>query len=156
MSLSRSGNIRLRYWIPLLAWLIAIFYFSTDSFSAQQSSRFFVPILTFFFPGISEPELLFWHGVVRKLSHVGEYFVLAILAHRAFQGGRPDVAGARLFAAILVPVVALGDEFSQSLTISRSSSFFDVGYDCVGGIAALLVLSSARHEIRTIHSHSVL
>ena len=152
----RSGNTRRRYWLFLLAWIVAIFVFSTDSFSSNESSRFVIPILTFFFPGLSGPEIWFLHGAVRKSAHVAEYLVLGFFAYRAFSAGRQASLKPRLAAAALVVTVALSDEFHQSLTLSRTGSLFDVGYDCLGGFAALLLLPSSKHEVRTVHSHSVL
>jgi VanZ family protein len=154
---SESTKSQARYWLPLVAWLVVIFFFSTDSFSSSRTSWIITPILKFFFPGMAQPQLEFWHVVLRKAGHITEYFILALLAHRSFRADR-QTPRPKLFAAALVLVVALSDEYHQSLTLSRASSLVDVGFDCIGGLSALLLLrkSTPRHEDGTVHSHSIL
>jgi len=127
----------LEYWVPLLAWLLLIYYFSTDNFSASETSGFIVPLLRFFFPGLSPDQLMFWHGAIRKLGHVAGYAVLGFLAHRAITFEQPDRTRAKLLTFQFVLLAAMADEFHQSLTISRSASFIDVGYDSLGGLLTL-------------------
>src|SRR2546422_8720829 len=64
---------------PLVVWLLTIFFFSTDSFSAGETSRFVVPLLVFLFPDWSPHQIEIGHAVIRKLAHVTAYFILAIL-----------------------------------------------------------------------------
>jgi VanZ family protein len=143
----------LEYWTPLLVWLLTIFFFSTDSFSAGQTSRFISPLLISLFPGLSPHQLDVWHAVIRKLSHVGAYFILAVLAYRSFRQESESV-GAFVRAGMLVLVTALLDEFHQSFTASRGASIMDVGYDCLGGLWALWLITT--YENRRLRSYSVL
>jgi len=145
-----------RYWFALLAWILVIFLFSTNSFSSAQTSKFFVPALKFAFPFLSPEQLQVGHIIFRKAGHVSEYFVLGFLAWRALRSANNHGIRLWLLSAGLVLLVALSDEFHQSFVPSRVSSIVDVGYDCVGGIAALVVLSRFRNETRTIYSHPVL
>lgn len=133
----RSGNTRNRNWLALLIWIAVIFFFSTDSFSADRSSGFIVPILTFLFPGMSETDISFWHVVIRKSGHVFEYFILGVLAFRAFRVDQRSTQRVVVAGALLVVAIASIDEFHQSWTLMRSASLIDVGYDCLGGFAAL-------------------
>lgn len=115
-----------------------------------------MPVLKFFLPFLSPEQLGLAHGVCRKAGHVLEYFVLGTLAWRAIT---PDPAAwvrARVLAMALVLAVAASDEFHQSFVPSRTSALTDVGYDFIGGMAAVAVMSRLRNETRALHSHSVL
>jgi VanZ family protein len=154
--LSPSGNTTKGRWLLLIVWIALIFSFSTDSFSSSKTSTIIVPVLKFLFPFLSAQQLEVGHIVCRKAGHLSEYFVLGVLAWRALRVDSRDVARVWLLSAALVLVVALADEFHQSFVPSRTSSLMDVGYDFIGGIAALGVLSKFRHENRPLYSHSVL
>ncbi len=124
----------LEYWFPLVVWLGLIYFFSTDSFSADETSHFIEPILRFLFPRISSEEIIFWHGILRKLGHVSEYSVLAVLAYRALKLDAADLLAAKVRSFEFVLLIALTDEFHQALTQYRGASMIDVGYDCLGGL----------------------
>jgi VanZ family protein len=49
---------------------------------------------------------------------------------------------------------ALLDEWHQSFTASRGASLVDVGYDCVGGVLALWLITT--YETWRLRSHSIL
>lgn len=139
MSLSRSGSIS--RWIALLVWIGFIFFFSTDSFSSAETSRVILPLLKYFFPFLAPEQLVLGHAVCRKAGHILEYFVLGLLAVRALSTGPPGWVRARLPAMALVAVVALSDEFHQAFVPSRTSALADVGYDLIGGMGALMLIS---------------
>ena len=113
-------------WLPLVAWVAVTHVFSTDAFSSDESSRFIVPVLTFLFPGLSPAGLDFAHLFVRKAGHVTEYFIMGILAYRAFK--------TRFAAVLFVLVAAFLNEGQQLFTASREGSIVDVGYNLVGGV----------------------
>ena len=144
----------LEYWTPLLAWLILIFFFSTDTFSSGQTSRIIGPILMFFFPGLSPQEIEVWHGVIRKFAHIAAYFVLAVFAYRSLKYDQPDLLRAKVQTITFVLLTAILDEFHQRLTVSRGASIVDVGYDCLGAVWALWIITS--YESRRLRTYSVL
>ena len=154
MSLSRSPSTS--RWIALLAWIAVIFFFSTDSFSGSETSRIIVPVLKFLFPFLSPEQLNLGHAVCRKAGHVLEYFVLGVLVWRALHPDQAAWAKARLLAVGLVLTIALSDEFNQAFVPSRTSALTDVGYDVIGGMATLMLMSRLRNEPRALHSHPVL
>lgn len=158
MSSSESASTKyilvFEYWTPLLVWLLTMFFFSTDLMSSSETSKFIVPILTFVFPGLSPGEITLWHGVIRKLAHIAEYFILAVLVYRSLKYEHPDLMDATMRAISFVVSIALLDEFHQSFTAYREASIVDVGYDCVGGVWALWVMTS--YEIRRLRSYSIL
>jgi VanZ family protein len=142
------------YWTPLLIWLAAMFFFSTDFMSSGETSRFIVPVLTFIFPGISPGEISLWHGVIRKLAHITEYFILAMLLYRSLKFENRDPVDARLRTIVFVVLVALMDELHQGFTASRTASLVDVGYDGLGGVWALWLITT--YEGRYLRPHPVL
>ena len=73
----------LKYWMPVFVWLGVIFVGSTDLMSAEQTSRFLVPFLRWLKPDISPETIAQIHFLFRKLGHISEYAILAMLFWRA-------------------------------------------------------------------------
>ena len=156
MSSYRFANTERRFWFPLLAWIVLIYLFSTNSFSSSETSRFIVPLLKFLFPWLTASQLALGHLICRKGGHLLEYFVLGVLAWRTLGTGQTSQMKARMLVTSMIVLVALSDEFHQSFVPSRTSSVNDVGYDLVGGLAALFLISKPRNETRSLHSYSIL
>jgi VanZ family protein len=132
----------LKYWLPLVIWLGVIFVGSTDLMSAQHTSRFIVLFLRWLNPHISWAAINTIHIVIRKLGHVSEYAILALLLWRALCSGRtlrtktPILFGAVVLACA---VFAVGDEFHQSFVGSRTPSDRDVLLDSAGALLGALI-----------------
>lgn len=133
---------------------MTMFLFSTDAFSANETSKIIVPALTYFFPKLSYDQIDFWHIFIRKCGHVSEYFILTLLAFRSFHYEEYDPPLTKLRTMTFVLSAALLDEWHQSFTAWRGASIVDVGYDCVGGVVALWLISA--YENWRLRSHSVL
>jgi VanZ family protein len=163
-----SGRYRtffLEYWLPLLIWLTTIYFFSTDAFSSDQTSGIVGSLLNFLFPTWSSDRIDLWHGVIRKLGHIAEYFILGTLTYRCLTHDQRDPAAAKAVTLLVLLAAAGVDEFHQSLTISRGASVLDVGYDGLGGLGALLLATAierrqspqrSSYESRRLHPHSIL
>jgi len=130
--------------------------FSTDSFSSEKTAPLVVQVLKAVFPSLSASQLEWGNVVFRKAGHILEYFVLGLLTWRAFAAESREARRVLLISAAFVLTVALTDEFHQSFVPSRTSSLIDVGYDFIGGIAAMGLLSRFRNESRALYSHTVL
>jgi VanZ family protein len=131
---------RLAAWAPVVAWAAVIFFMSTDELSAEHTRGWIEPIVRFFLPTLSEELFELLHEVVRKLAHVTEYFVFALLIERACRRGS-DVAPARapLVAWIAAALYSLTDEGHQLFVASRGASLLDCGFDSIGaGLAAFV------------------
>ena len=135
----------LRYWLPVLVWMVVIFTASGDQMSFQHSSRIIGPLVHWLFPHLSDAAI---HDVVvcvRKCAHLAEYAVLALLFWRALRKPAEVVhapwrwSDARL-ALALVALFAAGDELHQAFVPSREGSVRDVLLDTTGGALALLCL----------------
>ena len=72
-----------RYWMPAIVWMALIFLGSTDMLSAEHTSRFLVPFLRWLDPQISLATLNTIQIGIRKLGHLTEYAILAVLLWRA-------------------------------------------------------------------------
>jgi VanZ family protein len=131
-----------RYWMPAIVWMALIFLGSTDMLSAEHTSRFLVPFLRWIDPQISFATLNAIQFEIRKLGHLTEYAILAMLLWRALRGGtRWQIKMSILFlaAALACAIFAASDEFHQSFVPSRTPSPHDVMIDICGAFLGLAV-----------------
>ncbi|MEO5858696.1 MAG: VanZ family protein [Pyrinomonadaceae bacterium] len=118
---------------PLVIWIVVIIGLGSGLGAMNETSRFIRPLLEFLFPSADPETLTFYHGYIRKLAHLTEYAVLAILAGRAFINFRRPI----IAALGLVIVVATVDEFRQSFDPRRTGTPVDVIIDLAGGFIGL-------------------
>jgi VanZ family protein len=131
-----------KYWMPVIAWMVLIFLGSTDVLSAEHTSRFLVPFLRWLNPQISLAALVEIQLAVRKLGHLMEYAILAMLLWRALRPGTVWTAKTSiLFALTLLgcAIFAASDEFHQAFVPSRTSSTHDVMIDVCGALTGLMI-----------------
>jgi VanZ family protein len=145
-----SWRRRLWRYGPLLLWLGFIFYASTNSFSAANTSRIIEPLLRWLAPNITKAQLLSAHFIVRKCAHFTEYALLALLAARAFLSSTKHALRHRwlISTLVLVAVYALLDEYHQAFVPTRTPSIYDSMIDTAGGLTALVVLALWRKKRR--------
>ena len=103
-------------WLPVVVWAGVIFAFSS------------VPSLS--------THLGTWDLLLRKLAHMTEYAVLALLLLRA--------TGSYAWAFGLAVGYACTDEFHQTFVRGRHGSPVDVGIDAVGALIGLAVWRRVR------------
>jgi VanZ family protein len=139
--LSGTGGL-LKYWSPPIIWMSAIFFFSTDIFSGDNTGSLLRSIVEFIYPGVT-PELFdLIHFCIRKAGHLTVYSILALLLFRAFRSG----AAARwrlrwaLSSMLVVFCYAALDEFHQSFTRHRTASVYDSMIDASGAVVTLVLL----------------
>ena len=144
----------LEYHFPVVLWLVVTFVFSTDAFSSNETSQFIVPALTYLFPALSTEQIDFWHLTIRKLGHITEYFILAVLAYRCLRHEQGDGIEVKVRTITFVGLAAMLDEWHQTFTAFRGPSIVDVGYDCFGAVWALWLI--ATYETWRLRSHSIL
>ncbi len=141
----------LRDWGPALLWAAAIFLFSTQAFSGENTSRIIIPLLSWLFPSASPETLALAHFYIRKAGHVFEYFVLSLLLLRGVRGGRPGWRPWWALEALGMAVCYAGlDEAHQAFVPSRHASLYDVLLDSSGATAAQLVAAMAA-RVRSRH-----
>jgi VanZ family protein len=135
----------LRYWLPVVLWMLVVFSFSSDKKSYQHSSTLFEPLLRWLFPHMPQATISELHHLFRKTCHLAEYAILAGLVWRAVR--KPVVNDARPWnwaeAGLALSVVfayAASDELHQVFVPTRSPLISDVMIDTSGGAVALLLL----------------
>jgi VanZ family protein len=132
----------LRYWLPLLIWLVVIFAGSTSVMSAENTSRYIVPFLIWLKPGVSPKTIWIILVLTRKCAHVIEYTILALLLWRAFRSVPAlRTRSVTVFGAVLLgcALFAASDEFHQTFVKSRTPSVRDVSLDVGGALLGLLI-----------------
>jgi len=103
-------------WLPVVAWAAVIFAFSS------------VPSLS--------THLGTWDLLLRKVAHMTEYAVLALLLLRATGSYAWAFAGAVAYACT--------DEFHQAFVRGRHGSPVDVAIDALGALIGLTLWRRAR------------
>jgi VanZ family protein len=128
------------YWLPPVVWMAVIFWLSSDTGSAAETSPILLPLLRWLLPWATPGELDALHGLARKGAHVVEYTVLAALWFRALARGRGLGPRASAWLALLLSLGWAGlDELHQSFLLSRTGSAMDVVLDGAAALAALMV-----------------
>ncbi|WP_342514978.1 VanZ family protein [Sporosarcina sp. FSL K6-1522] len=140
--------------IILLLILLAVLFVSSGQTYEQQS---IVPDLEHWLPGkplesvLSKLEIPYW-GITVSVEERGYYYFVEFLLRKSahfFMFGLIALAvyfvlpkhGFRTWtAAIITFLIAMADEYHQSLTGGRTPSFQDVMLDTAGAITALIVL----------------
>ena len=134
-------------------WLGVVLFLGTAYFAATNTAPFTLPLFKKLAPGASSAQLHAMHMVLRKLTHLLEYALLALLWFWAIvaRTGRPVRAA---WVALLVCLAcALADEAHQAITPARTGSMRDVLIDVSGASGALLIArgwptSRARDQMR--------
>lgn len=80
------------------------------------------------------------HYTVRKLAHFIEYMMLSVVLTSGLSKLFRKIIPALLISGILCIGIAYFDEMLQSVSIERTSSFFDVIIDGAGAITGLLAI----------------
>ena len=123
---------KIQYWLAVALWMIFIFWMSTGTSSAKNTSSDIFSIVQLLFGSIA-PEL------IRKLAHIAEYFVLGILLFRAFFAQSIKIQNweCPYYSLLVVLLYACCDELHQSIVYARNASFPEIAIDTLGGILAI-------------------
>ena len=135
----------LKYWLPVLGWLVITFIGSTNVLSVANTSRFIVPFLLWLKPGMTEETTWGIIVVMRHCAHVGEYAILAVLMWRALRWGTNMSMRMSTVCSMVLLACALfaaSDEFHQTFVKSRTPSVRDVLLDVLGASLGLLIAAS--------------
>lgn len=141
--MNKSSIKFIQYWIPVVIWLAIMCWMSTETFSSEQSSRFFIPLINFLFPWLSHEGVDWMHWAFRKAGHFTVYFILGLLLIRAFcEASLYNLKTRWTMCSLIVLVLfAMIDEFHQSLIPARTYLLSDIVIDLAGGMMALLAIS---------------
>ena len=134
-----AGMPRTRFAIASF-WLVLVLFLGSAYFAAHETGRYVLPFLKFLMPGVPSSELQAIHMVLRKVAHVLEYAVLALLWYKAVHrvGGRSPRTAAWVALSICL-ACAFADEAHQSMLPSRQGSARDFVIDAFGATAMLTI-----------------
>ena len=139
MSRPRLASPCLRRWGPLILWMVLISVGSTDVLAADETSRFIVPFLRWLLPGEAPGTVDLLHGAIRKLGHVSEFAVLAVLWYRSLAWERQARQPKAACAAFALALAFAGlDEVHQAFVATRTASVMDVGWDGLGALCGVI------------------
>jgi VanZ family protein len=133
--------VALSAYAPLVFWIALILFFSGTRGSVAETSGFFRPLLEFFFPSLSQEDILFYYLYVRKFLHFTVYAILGFFAFRAISANSSQSQWLTVLIALLISLaVALTDEYIQSLDPSRTGTIYDVAIDMSGAASMVFVM----------------
>lgn len=120
----RTNKYSLLRWLPALACMLLIFWFSSQ-------------------PDLPRPQSDWLNFVMRKTAHFSIYAVLALCylyALNSWQHWR--------IALVLAILYAISDEYHQSWTPNRRPAWTDVLIDTAGAMTSLALVTRFQHKIR--------
>jgi VanZ family protein len=132
----------IRYWLPVLIMIGAMYYASTDIFSGENTRSVIEKLILWLRPHTSERGLMKINYIVRKAAHFIEYALLAALLFRAFRADsfiRWRIRWA-IYSLLIIICWALLDEYHQSFTRTRGGSIRDSMLDCSGALFMLTII----------------
>lgn len=122
--MNKKHNLFTAYYIPLLLWAGAIFYFSSVPDLQMNTGSISIEVF------------------VRKLAHVIEYLVLYWLVFRLlFHGYGIDLKKSLWFSFLAAVVFALSDEYHQTFTPGRTGKTIDVVFDAISAYLGMQMIA---------------
>ncbi len=127
-----------------------MFMLSTSMGSNDVSQHMLSTLLRQWFPAITPQIIEHMNAIARKLAHLTEYAILAVLLYRALhQGYQRKMTQAFRFTVAFSIMFATLDEFHQSFAANRTPSVWDVMIDAAGatiGIGVLFLIHRYSHK----------
>ena len=123
----------LGYWLPPLLWAAVVLGMGGSGSSGGRTELLIQRLLTPLLGDLSQDTIFLINYAVRKSAHIAAYALLAVLNFRALRGAREGWAFRwSCLAVLLAGVVAVTDEYRQSLEPTRTGSARDVAFDVWG------------------------
>lgn len=148
--------------ILVIAWMVVIFSFSAQpgeesaDLSGGVSHLFMLIVNKLFGFGWDEAQVLamteLWDYPIRKLAHMTEFGILAVLIFVAVKYYKKiNTAKRRFFAAWIATICyAATDEVHQIFVPARDGNLFDVCVDASGALIALTLVFVASRLVARI------
>ncbi|WP_300082139.1 VanZ family protein [uncultured Thomasclavelia sp.] len=128
---------KIRYFLPMIIWMIFIFIMSnTNGNDSSSQSNFFANIILQFIH-IDKETLTF---LIRKLAHMSEYAILALFTYYALIKIAFNKRIIFQITFLISFLYACSDEFHQLFISGRSGQFTDIIIDSTGCLIMLLFL----------------
>jgi VanZ family protein len=143
-------------WAVTLAWAALIFYLSTRTFNPSFSRALLAWTVQLLHLHVSSGTFGLLHASLRKLAHLVEYAIFALLLYglpgeESQKFWRPRRA---IFCILIASAYSLTDEVHQLFVPGRHASLFDSGLDTTGAALAMLV-PYTREQISLIKSNNM-
>lgn len=151
---TKSPNSRLfpslLWWLTTAVWAGLMFYFSTSTFGGALTAWLLQQVLSWAHLNLAPDAFAFLHFLLRKLAHLTEYAMFAILLYGSLSGGkgfawRPRTA---LRCMALAVAYSLTDELHQAFVPGRGASLADCGIDTAGTALAMLLLYAGHRFVQ--------
>jgi VanZ family protein len=138
----------LLHWVPALIGITVILVESTATMSAENTSRWLLPLWVKLFGPISAARWGVVHHYIRKTGHfvgygavsLGFFDAWRVSMERRWTDWRVRFRNAAGLALLSTLLLASWDEWHQAHIPGRTSSPRDVGLDFCGAVAAHLLL----------------
>lgn len=145
--MGHSRLLILRHWIPAAIAVLVIFLESTVFMSANNTSRWLLPLWEHLFGPISPKHWSEIHHYIRKTGHFTGYGLVSLCFFHgfrstlhAFQGLRALWLRSAIFALGCTVLIASADEFHQTFLPGRGGSPWDVALDTCGALIVQLII----------------
>ncbi len=153
MSRSRLASSGWWRWGPLVLWIAIISAGSTGVLASDETSRFILPFLRWLLPNAESATLNLAHAAIRKLGHVTEFAILAVLWYRGLNWERQARWPSAALGAFALTLVFAGlDEVHQTFVATRTGSVTDVGWDGLGALCGVIGSGVLRARGGTVDS----
>lgn len=134
-------------WMPAALACAMIAGESTATMSAENTSRWLLPVWEHLFGPISAAHWAVVHLAIRKTGHFIGYGLVSLAFFHGWKSSlradgnlRAHWIRAARWAVLCAFLVASADEYHQSFLPGRTASPYDVVLDVCGAVAALLLL----------------
>ena len=114
----------IKYWLPVILYIILIFYLSSVQF----------PILT-----ISSKTGIKLNEITPYIYHVSEFGLLSYLLWRALKNS--NFKNPQLYTVIFCIIYAVSDEIHQYFVPSRVFSIMDMAFNTLGILSVQSIIS---------------
>ena len=132
-------------------WLMLVLFLGSSPFGPKQTQQHIVPALRTLAPWMASSGLDAIHALLRKLSHLTEYAVLALLWLRAFRDKERFTLKRASWVTLAVCLAcAIVDETHQASVPGRHGSLRDVALDSLGAVA--MVIAARRTQLGEGHA----
>lgn len=141
--------LNIGHWVPAALAVLVIGFESTIFMSANNTSRWLLPIWEYLFGPITPKHWSLVHHYIRKTGHFTGYGLVSLCFFHGFRttlksaGSLPALwYRSAIFALGCTFLVASADEIHQAFLPGRGGSLLDVLLDTCGAVVAqLLVLA---------------
>lgn len=130
-------------WIPTVAVMIIIFYFSSRTAGESHNQSSWVAELISGLFNVDGKLLSVVIAIVRRLAHFSEFLLLGITVVFALRGYKIKKIKMIFLGALICLIYAISDEIHQSFVPGRAAQLSDIAVDFSGslfGIGLTMIL----------------